>query len=264
VRGGPLSNPEILELLQPFVVTWWHGASEADMPPDVKEAFTLSKLDSRRLNVFALILDHEGRVVHGYQGLPATAYKAEIARGLARLGLPAGKAPEKKRPTVLPDLKAATPGVPAGVRIFVRHQETKPVVEVVPMKAEEWKALSFPERAKAIDAKALRQWLVQLYPPGISPADERKPFREISGSLELVPAGADKHGRYALLRGKVRLAKGDDTESAFEGLLQAVVTYRHGAPEVQSVRGVVEGDYLYRIRGTDRLPLKVAIESRPE
>jgi hypothetical protein len=33
---------------------------------------------------------------------------------------------------------------------------------------------------------------------------------------------------------------------------------------VQSLRGVVEGTYLYRTRGTNPQKLKVAIESRPE
>src|SRR5262249_36528208 len=120
------------------------------------------------------------------------------------------------------------------------------------------------EQPKEIDANILRNWLVQLYPPGISPVDEKKPFMEITGSLTLVSAGADEQSRYALIRGKVRLAKGGDTESAFEGALQAGVTYRGDAPEVRSVRGVVEGDYLYRTAGNQRLPLKVAIESRPE
>src|SRR5262249_41685471 len=67
-----------------------------------------------------------------------------------------------------------------------------------------------------------------------------------------------------LLRGKIKLAKGDDKGSAFEGTLQAVLTYGLDAPEVKSVRAVVEGDYLYRLRETQRMPLVAAIESRPE
>jgi hypothetical protein len=43
-----------------------------------------------------------------------------------------------------------------------------------------------------------------------------------------------------------------------------VLTYRRDAAEVQSVRGVVEGTYLYRTRGTSREKLRAAIESRPE
>src|SRR5262249_30172597 len=98
----------------------------------------------------------------------------------------------------------------------------------------------------------------------IRTADQSKPFTKISGSLRLEPAGADKAGRYALLRGKIKLAKGDDTESGFEGTLQAGLTYGPQAPRGQSVRAVVEGDYLYRLRETQRMPLVAAIESRPE
>jgi hypothetical protein len=66
------------------------------------------------------------------------------------------------------------------------------------------------------------------------------------------------------LQGKVVLAKGGVTESAFEGQLQVVLTYRPDATEVKSVRGLVEGTYLYRTRGTSPQKLRVAIESRPE
>ncbi|HKB42699.1 MAG TPA: hypothetical protein VKD72_40090 [Gemmataceae bacterium] len=267
MRGGPLSSPEIVKLLQPFVVTSWHGAGEKDMTDDVKEVFTKSGL--KGTNVYALILDQEGRLAHGFTGLSGRGegrsdYKVEITKGLARLKLLEEKAPEKLRPVVLPDLKGGADGAPAGVRLFVRHQERKPIVEVIPMNAAEWKTFTYPEKAREIEAKSLRDWLIQLYPPAIRAVDQRKPFKEITGSLELAPAGADKEGRYALLRGKVRLAKGDDTESAFEGTLEAVLTYRPDAPEVKSLHGVVEGDYLYRMRGTQRLPLKAAIESRPE
>jgi hypothetical protein len=62
----------------------------------------------------------------------------------------------------------------------------------------------------------------------------------------------------------VRLAKGDETESKFEGEFQAVLSYRPDAPEVRSVRGVVEGTYLYRQRETSPQKIRAAIESRPE
>ena len=62
----------------------------------------------------------------------------------------------------------------------------------------------------------------------------------------------------------VRLAKSDDTESTFEGELQAVVSYQRNSPDVVSVRGVVEGIYVYRQRGASPQKLKAAIESRPK
>ncbi|HKA08052.1 MAG TPA: hypothetical protein VKD71_12395 [Gemmataceae bacterium] len=248
------------------------------MTDDVKDLFKKSKLseDPRHLNVYALILDHQGRLLHGFHGLSGRGegrsdYKVEIARGLERLKLPEGKRPEQERSAALPDLKPTTAGVPAGVRIFVRpvgnngtFDGRKPVVEVVPVKADEWKTLAFPEKAKEIDAEKLREWLVQVYPPAIRTVDQMKPFQKVEGKLKLEPAGGDKKVRYALLSGDVRLNKGDDKESALEATLQVVLTYLPDAPHVQSVRGVVEGDYLYRMRGTQRIPLKVAIESRPE
>jgi hypothetical protein len=264
--------------LRPFLVTAWHGADVADMPADVKALFTESDLskDPRRLNLFVFMLNHRGRVAHSFHGLPGGArggdgrsdYSKEIPSGLAKLKLPAAK---EGRPLAVPDLKATGTGVPAGVRLFVRLNDEKdptrsqmPVVEVVAMKAEDWKPLALPERATEVEAAALKGWLVQLYPAGIRTADQRQPFTGVSGSLRLEPAGADRAGRYALLRGKVQLAKGGDKGSAFEGTLQAVLTYGPDAPGVKSVRGVVKGDYLYRLRGTRRMPLVAAIESRPE
>ena len=264
--------------MRPFLVTAWHGADVSDMPADVKAIFTRSELskDSKRLNLFVFMLDHQGRTVHSFHGLPGGArggdgrsdYTKEIPSGLAKLKLPADQV---GRVSAVPDLKATRAGVPAGVRLFVRLNDEKdpfrsriPVVEVVPMKAEEWKALALLEKVKAVEAAALKGWLAQLYPAGIRTADQRKAFTQITGTLRLEPAGADKTGRYALLRGKIRLAKGNDNESAFEGTLQAVLTYGLAAPEVKSVRAVVEGDYLYRLRGTQRMPLVAVVESRPE
>jgi hypothetical protein len=131
------------------------------------------------------------------------------------------------------------------------------------MKADDWKPLSYPPKGKEIEAEALKSWLVWLYPAGIRAADEQKRFEKYSGTLKLEPAGSARV-RYALLRGKVVLAKGDDTGSAFEGEIEAVLIYRRDAAEVQSIRGVVEGTYLYRTRRTSREKLIVAIESRPE
>jgi hypothetical protein len=268
--------------LQPFLVTAWHGADVADMPPDVQAIFTLSDLskDPKRLNLFVFLLDYQGRLVHSFHGLPGGArggagrsdYTKELPHGLAKLKLPADRPGfPGKRALALPDLKATSAGVPAGVRLFVRLNDEKdrlrsqmPVVEVVAMQAEDWKALALPEKAKEVEAAVLKSWLGQLYPAGIRTADQRKPFTRISGSLQLEPAGSDKASRYALLRGKIQLAKGDDKESAFEGTLHAVLTYGLNAPDVKSVRAVVEGDYLYRLRGTQRMPLVAAIESRPE
>src|SRR5262249_41629190 len=207
LRAGPLSDPAILKQLQPFLVTAWHGAEVADMPPDVKAVFTGSELskDPKRLNLFVFMLDHQGRTVHGFHGLPGGArpaqgsrgrpggagggagrsnYRKKIPAGLAKLKLPADT---EGRASAVPDLKATGTGVPAGVRLFVRLNDAKdpirsrmPVVEVVAMKAEDWKPLALPQKAREVEAEALKSWLVQLYPAGIRTADQSKPFTKIS------------------------------------------------------------------------------------
>jgi hypothetical protein len=270
-----------VDLLKPFLVTAAHSGKDdlGDLEPAVREVFTRSNLskDPKRLNVFMFVLNARGEVVHEFHGLPGRGagrsdHQAEIQKARARLELPEAKPDEAARPPKgLPDLEAPGSGAPAGVRLFIRQDDPNnsvfsklPVVEVVSMKPDDWKPLAFAPKGKDVEAEVLKSWLVRLYPAGIRAADERKPFQKFSGTLELRPAGSDDKFRHALLRGNVLLAKGGDTESAFEGRLEVVLTYRRDAAEVQAVRGVVEGTYLYRTRGTSREKLRVAIESRPE
>jgi hypothetical protein len=272
-------------LLKPFIVVAAHSGKEdlSDLEPTVRDIFTRSSLskDSQRLNVFMFVLDHRAEVVHEFHGVPGVGRSAvpgrsdlaaEIQMGRAKLKLKDGTPPVlDTRLKGLPDLKAEDSSLPAGVRIFIRqddpgnsHFSQVPVVEVVPMKAEEWKPLSFAPEGTSIEAAVLKSWLAWLYPAGIRTADEQKRFQEFSGTLQLMPAEADKAFRYALLRGRVHLTKGDKTESEFEGELEAVLSYRLDAPEVRSVRAVVDGTYLYRTRGTNPQKIKAVIESRPE
>jgi hypothetical protein len=271
--------------LRPFIITAAHSGKEdlADLEPAVREVFKKSDLskDPQRLNVFMFVLNPRGDVVHEFHGLPGSErsagpgrsdHQAEIKKARAKLKLPEVKpAKADEPPKGLPDFKALDSGAPAGVRLFIRQDDSSnsvfgklPVVEVVPMKADNWKPLSFAPKGKEVDAEALKSWLVWLYPAGIRAADEQKRFEKFTGTLKLEPAGSDNKRRYALLHGKVRLEKGGDTESAFEGELEAVLTYRPDAAEVQSVRGVVEGTYLYRAWETSPQKLRAAIESRPE
>jgi hypothetical protein len=258
-------------------------ADLGDLEPAVREVFTGSNLskDPKRFNVFMFVLDPQGRVVHEFHGLPAgrtaaapgrSNHQAEIQKARAQLKLPPAQAAKVAGPpSGLPDLKAPGAGAPAGVRLFIRQDERGntilsklPVVEVVSMKPADWKPLAYAPRGTDLEAAVLKSWLKWLYPAGIRAADEQKPFQKFSGTLKLEPAGSDGKFRHALLRGKVTLTKGGDKESAFEGQLEVVLTYRPDAAEVQSARGVVEGTYLYRTRATTREKLRVAIESRPE
>lgn len=282
---GSLASPVVVELLRPFVIIAAHAGKDdlLDLEPDVREVFTGSALssDPKRLNVFMFVLDPQGRVVHEFHGLPGSGrsaaagrsdHQAELRKAREKLKLPQIGAQEPGGLLKgLPDLTVQDAGVPAGVRLFIRQDEPGnsvfsklPVVEVVPMRDPDWKPLEFPSKDTEIEAAILKDWLVWLYPAGIRAADEQKRFQEFSGKLKLQPAGSDDTHRFALLCGKIHLAKQDDTESAFDGELEAVLSYRRNVPQVQSVRGVVEGTYLYRTRGTSRESLRVAIESRPE
>ncbi len=284
MRGGPLSNPEIVQSLQPFIVTSWNGAGPSAMGPDIKEIYTQSNVP-KDTNVYAFVLDQWGRLVHDFRGLPGrrgndrSDYKVEISRAIEKLNLPGSWAPRAAsgRPNAIPDLKASVPGVPAGVRLFLRLNDDRdpsrsrlPVVEVVPMTPEEWRHLFLPEGSagRRIEPETLRKWLVHLYPAGIRTVDQQIPFRKVTGALKLEPAGSSGGSRYGLLKGAILLTKGEgpaaDGESAFEGTLRAVVTYPRGGSDVQSLRGVIDGFYMYRIRGEIPMPLRVAIESRPE
>ncbi len=135
------------------------------------------------------------------------------------------------------------------------------------MTAPNWAALSLPENAAggAVAAGELRAWFEQLYPPAMRTFDQRKPFQTATGTLRLEPAGGDDRHRFALLRGEFRLSKGPGKgKSEVEGEVAAVLTYRLDAREVQSVHGVVDAAYTYRVRGNERISLTAAIESRPE
>jgi hypothetical protein len=270
-----------VDLLKPFLVTTAHSGKDdlGDLETAVREVFTKSGLskDPKRFNVFMFVLDAKGKVVHEFHGLPGRGagrsdHQAEIEKARAKLKLPEAKpAKAEGQPKGLPDLKARSPGAPAGVRLFIRQDDAKntivsklPVVEVVSMKPDDWKPFAYAPKGKDVEAEVLKSWLVWLYPAGIRAADVKKPFQKFSGTLKLEPAGSDDKFRYALLRGEVVLAKGGDKESAFEGQLEVVLTYRLDTAEVQSVRGTVEGTYLYRTRGTSRQKLRAAIESRPE
>lgn len=252
-------------MLKPFLLASWHG-SGANIPPDINDFFEKSGV-ARNINVFGFALDSKGELAHGFPALPngrAPGYfKDEVAKAVEKLK------PPKVEPkgSLLPDLKGSG-SPPAGVRIFIRSSEAgrgkpAPIVEVVRTSPETWKLLAFPDEPRDVEAQALKAWLVQLYPAAIRTVDQSKPFKTIAGSLKLQASGGDGKRRTALLRGDVRLSKGDETESAVEGRLELVLTYSADAADVVSVRGFFEGTYFYRQRGELKFQLTAAIESRP-
>jgi hypothetical protein len=281
---GSLASPALVESLRPFIVVSAHSgkADFSDMDPAVRDFFVSSNLwkDPAKLNVFMFVLDAKGALVHEFHGVPGRAraptvpgrsdHEAEIQKARAKLNLPAN-AKSDRALRGLPDLAAVDSKLPAGVRLFVRQDDPKntvfnkvPVVEVTAMKTDDWKPLAFSDKSRDVDAAALKGWLTWMYPAAIRAADEQKRFQKFSGTLKLEPAGSEGPVRYAILRGKVHLAKGASTDSEFDGDLEAVVTYRADSADVESVRGVVEGTYLYRERGGLPQKLRAAIESRPK
>lgn len=272
-----LASESVRKLLAPFIITSANcGEDVSTLEPEVREIYTGSELfqDANRLNTFAFVLDHQGRLVHQFHGVPGGArggvarsdYRAELTAALAKLALPEELTATKPQGlSALPDLPKTTSRMPAGVRLFLRAEARNlPVVEVVPMMPDQWQPLAFPAQAKEVEADSLKDWLGWLYPAAIRAADEAKRFQTFSGKLTLQPAGGEGDSRYAVLRGAIRLTKGNETESAFEGNLELVLTYRRDAPEVKSVRGIVQGHYVYRVRQTQRIALEAAVESRPE
>jgi hypothetical protein len=236
------------------------------MDADVKRIFDQSDV-VKDINVFMFILDPEGRLVHGFKGLSGgrnpTYLRDEIRTATAKMRLP--DVPASTQAEGLPDVKG--PGSPAGVRLFVRtasqDRGTNVVVEAIPLNDEERKALSFPEAARELDAETLRSWFVQLYPPAIRTVEQSKPFKRAEGTLKMEQASQGGQERRALLRGPVQLTREGGSDPAFKGICAAVIFYGPGG-EIRSIKGFVEGIYIYRHRGAVEYQVSAALESRPE
>src|SRR5262245_14699794 len=131
--------PAVVDLLKPFLLVAAHSgkADLGDLEPAVREVFTRSDLsrDPKRFNVFMFALDHQGKVVHEFHGLPggrkgATSgrsnHQAEIRKARAQLELPKAKPHRAEGPPKgLPDLKTPGSGAPAGVRLFIRQDDPR-------------------------------------------------------------------------------------------------------------------------------------------
>ena len=244
------------------------------MPADVRAALDAAKI-TRKANVFMIMLNSSGRVVHGFPGYgppgrrrgPNKYLPDELDGGLKKLALPESARVLPRATLALPDVQGSER--PAGVRVFVRtsapSRGTQVVVETIELKGAERNTLSYVNASRTIDAETLRRWWIELYPAGIRTADQSKPFKRVTGSLRWTPVETDSSSRVALLRGPIRLSRGGEEDSSFEGTVRVALMYGSDAPGVRSIRGVVEGTYLYRPRGrTVEFTVRAAIESRPE
>ena len=282
----------MIEQLQSFIVTSWHGhRNDPNIPQAVWEVWR-GKFKGRRdprqqSNVDLAILDSQGRVVHSFDGFPKRRFgrfrsrgrretlgeytARELKRAASRLGLT--EPSSKKRSPKLPDLEGT-----GGIRLFVRLMDDRmkayqaPVVEVVPLEADDWKPLAYCDKERFVDATTLKKWLSLVYPPGVM--ERTNPHTKqvykidaVEGVLSLAPAGSDGELRYAVLHGEVRLTDEGLDEFSYKGTLEIVLSYRPSESKVHSLRGVFEGIYPRVDRmhqKTRKLPLLAAFESRPE
>lgn len=297
--------------LRPFIVTSWHGHRFDPDVPDVVQAVWRSKFrpspdGPRQSNVDLAVLDSSGRLVHHFDGFARPRidgprvnpgqggrFRPQRPEGLAeytarQVQRSVRRLPRTDRRRVrgswqradlrLPDLKSTdSTGSLPGIRVFVRLMDDRmkayqaPVVEVVPLSADDWQVLAYPLRTREVDARKLSKWLTQIYPSGVMERTDPRTkkvykIKSTEGTLTLSPAGSDQRLRYAVLEGEVELTDQGSDGFSYRGKLQVVLSYRVGETQARSLRGVFDGIYprTDRRRGrTRRLPLRVAIESLP-
>jgi len=283
-----LINPAVIDQLQPFIVTAWHGhRNDPSIPPAVRDVWR-EKFERQRgpgppqrmqSNVDLAVLDSTGRLVHWFDGMPRNRgprvslaeYTArELQRAAAWLKLE--ERPAKRLPVKLPDLDNSR-----GVRIFVSLKDDRmkayqaPVVEVVPLTEQDWKKLDYPDEKRSVPAAALASWLSQVYPPGMMERTNPRTklvykIKTIEGKLALAPAGTRNGHRFALLSGTIRFTDEGPDKFSYEGQLEVVLTYPLDDVNVKTLQGVFDGIYPRYDRMHDRtrlLPLQAAFESRP-
>ncbi len=280
-------HQEVVEQLQPFIVTSWHGhRDDSDIPEAVTHVWN-DKFNPRRgsrsgnqSNVDLAILDSSGNVVHWFDGFSqpnngrrpslANFTAREIQSTLSRLDL--RDLPKRNNELLLPDLELTR-----GIRVFVRLMDDRmpayqaPVVEVVELNDNDWEQLAWPETDRSVDAASLAKWLRQVYPPGVMERTNQQTkqayrIRSVDGTLSLVQAESDDHQRFACLSGVVKLTDEGDDGFFFEGKLEIVLTYDLHETKAVSLRGVFEGIYPRFDPNRDQprqIPLQAVFESLP-
>lgn len=237
----------------------WHGhRDDADIPEVVqgiwKEKFRPGSGDHS--NVDACVLDADGKVVRTWDAMPmkkggrpeplsggglAAHWRTNLEAARKALGL--GEAGEA-RPVSLPALPE---GTHSGLRVFTRLDDPgmpayfAPIVELVPMGADEWAPLARPAKKKTVDASGFLPWLSKMFPGGVMERTDpvTKRVYEVngaSGELTFEPAGA----KFALLHGKVTLTDSGGGDFSYSGELRVVVEYKG---DETIVKGVFEGKY---------------------
>jgi hypothetical protein len=268
-------------------VTTWNGANRREMPADIRKVFESADSRSSQSNITLFVLDPDGRVVDAFPPFPgknpasvgfdpkrlAGYLKEQLDQAIERLGLDLDRITPPPARVHLPDVAADDAATtPAGVRVLLtftaqhlRSSYSAPVVEAVAIQAAERKALRYPAEETTVPAAALSRWLEQIYPPAIMTRSGQ--VEEISGTLTLAPAGADRRHRYAVLKGPVRFRVDDDQRTTYTGKLEVVLTYPQEVDDFQTLRGAFEGVFPKgdRHRGrTIPIHMTAAIESIPD
>jgi len=277
----------VLAQLQPYIVTSWHGhRNDADIPAAVKTVWRWKfqpprgGLQQRQSNVDLALLNSAGAVVHTFDAAHHEQYGRggiqqftvrELRRAAPFLGL--GKALAKERPVKLPTL-----GGQRGMRVLVSLRDDRmrayraPVVEVVPMVKADWKPLAWSDRERTVPAGALKSWLSQIYPPGVMERTNQQTkvvyaIKSADGDLKLTPIAPADGKRRAILRGVVRLTDEGPDDFNYQGIVEAVLTYKNGETTPHTLRGYFDGLYPRNDRmhrDIRWLPLQAALESIPE
>ncbi|MDA1015919.1 MAG: hypothetical protein O3A00_15865, partial [Planctomycetota bacterium] len=282
-------NSAVVDLLQPFIVTSWHGhRNDAEIPAAVRDVWQekFAPQPGRRLNrqsnVDLAVFDSKGRLVHWFDGMPRDnrgrfeALDQYTLRELRKASIWLGmiERQSKKLPLKLPDLNPPT----RGIRVFVSLKDDRmtayraPVVEVVPLDDQGWKPLAYSTERRTVDAAALKPWLSQIYPPGVMERTNPETktayqIKTVEGKLSLTPIDADGRHRSAILSGNIRLTDEGRDAFSYTGQLEVVLTYDANSSTVKTLRGVFDGIYPRFDAMHDRtrqLPLQAVFESRPE
>ena len=140
-----------------------------------------------------------------------------------------------------------------------------PVVEVVSLDDRQRDVLSFPAESTMVDARNLKNWLEQFYPPAMMTRSGY--VTKLTGSLTLQPAGLHNTNRQAVLQGDINLVMDDALSTHYVGRLAAVLTYANDSSEPISMKGVMRGIFPKRDLRAGRtrlISLSAAFHSLPE
>ena len=259
MRGGPFSNPAVVELLRPFIITFWYGHRDSDMPDVVwNELSKRSRNAHRESNVFYLIIGSDGHLVHTFDAFPKGSrtrsnqdyVSQELQFALDKIGSDLEIPP--RTPMRLPRIPWGKTS--PGIRVYVQLRDQRmrayqaPVVEVLRFGKIARTALEYPETRRQIPAETLGAMLSQIYPPGImerTDPDTKHVYDidVIDGTLTLEPIQSSGKMRYAILKGNIRLHDSGRDDFSYSGSVECLVGYDREAPSFKFMRGTFDGMY---------------------